>query len=120
MADIKLDNFKGLSFKIDMKQPIETYSNKCKEIVSQLSPKGKRGKYAKGWQVKLSELRNGDVLAEVWNATDWQLTHLLENGHIIANKKGGVGWASAKPHIEKAYQQVKAPFIEAMKNVVIK
>lgn len=120
MADIKLDNFKGLSFKIDMKQPIETYSNKCKEIVSRLSPEGKRGKYEKGWRVKLSELRNGDVMAEVWNATDWQLTHLLENGHIIVNKKGGVGWASGDGHIEQSYQEVKQPFIEAMKNVVIK
>ena len=51
---------------------------------------------------------------KVWNATNWQLTHLLENGHVIVNKKNGVGWASAKPHIKPTYDDLKPKFVTAM------
>lgn len=123
MADnINLDNFKSLKFSIDMKTPIEKYSSKCQQIVKALSPDGNRKakKYRDGWVVDLKEDRNGIVIATIWNKDNYQLTHLLENGHLIVNKKDGTGWASAKPHIEKAYQQVKEPFIQAMKDIVIK
>ena len=36
----------------------------------------------------------------VHNKTDYQLTHLLENGHVIRNKKGTYGRAPAHPHIK--------------------
>lgn len=123
MADnVKLDNFKGLKFTIDMKTPIYKYSNKCQQIVKALSPNGirKSKKYRDGWVVDLSEDRNGVVIAKIWNKDNYQLTHLLENGHLIVNKRNGTGWASAKPHIEMAYQQVREPFIQAMKDIVIK
>lgn len=55
----------------------------------QISPKNKRsskrrGQYAKGWTVQ--DETGG---AYVYNATDWQLTHLLEDGHRIFNRFGG-------------------------------
>lgn len=119
--DVKLEDFKGFNFTIEMKEPIEKYSNKCCEIVKSLSPSGyrKNKKYRDGWVVEYKEGKEG-FEARVWNKDNYQLTHLLENGHLIVNKKGGEGWASAKPHIELAYQRVKDPFIEAMKNVKIK
>lgn len=120
--DVKLKDFKGFDFKIEMKPPIDEYANKCLNIVKALSPVGHsiKKKYKDGWVVETKEARNGDYIATIWNKTDYHLTHLLENGHIIVNKRNGVGWASAKPHIEEAYQDVKQPFIEAMKNVNIK
>lgn len=54
----------------------------------------KTGDYAKGWATKAT--REGAV---VYNKTDGQLTHLLENGHVIRNKKGTYGRAPAHPHI---------------------
>ncbi len=50
------------------------------------SPKNKkntqhRGRYAKGWRVKTKK-GLGYVDCVIYNATDYQLTHLLENGHL--------------------------------------
>lgn len=94
---------------IQMKKLLDEYSKEVqdalddsikevsKEAVSKLkstSPR-KSGKYARGWGVK--EEKNGAV---VYNKTNWQLTHLLENGHIVRNKKGTYGRAPAYPHIK--------------------
>lgn len=56
----------------------------------------KTGDYAKGW--KAGKQRHGDWI--VHNATDYQLTHLLENGHVIRNKKGTYGRTHPIKHIE--------------------
>ena len=55
----------------------------------------KTGSYAKGWGTK----RNGDMDVIVHNRTDYQLTHLLENGHVIRNKKGTYGRTHGIKHI---------------------
>lgn len=62
---------------------------------------GKRaGRYANGWKIK-----QGDGETIVYNATDWQLTHLLENGHAVVNRYGDTGArASAIKHIEPVEQ----------------
>lgn len=56
----------------------------------------KTGSYAKGWK---AGRRNGDDYV-VHNATDYQLTHLLENGHVIKNKKGTYGRTHPIKHIK--------------------
>ena len=56
----------------------------------------KSGSYAKGWGVK----KQGDMDVVVHNRTDYQLTHLLENGHVIRNKKGTYGRAPGIKHIK--------------------
>lgn len=53
------------------------------------------GDYAKGWRVKKERGRGGGESRVIHNATDYQLTHLLEHGH--ANRDGGR--TSARPHI---------------------
>ena len=56
------------------------------------------GSYARGWAVKKST--NGKIRgAIVHNRTDYQLTHLLENGHVIRNGVGTYGRAPAIKHI---------------------
>ena len=72
-----------------------------KESVSRLkstSPK-KSGDYAKGWRLKRTRGNNGINDVVIHNATDWHLTHLLENGHVIRNKKGTYGRTNGIKHI---------------------
>lgn len=98
---------------VQMKEILEEYNKRVKnasrvaiqrvgrESVKKLrntSPK-KTGSYASGWRVKKLVERNGVTDVVVHNATDYQLTHLLENGHIVRNKKGTYGRAPAHKHI---------------------
>jgi hypothetical protein len=82
----------------------------AKEAVKKLketSPKGHSGRYAKGWAVKRT--KKGEVY--VYNKTDYQLTHLLENGHDIISKSGAkVGEAKAQPHIKPVEEWVQQDF----------
>jgi len=98
MADI-LD-----SVSKEVKGVYETDSMKvAKETVQRLkntSPKGSphQRKYAEGWKVGKKD--RADLV--VHNATNYQLTHLLENGHVIRNKKGTYGRTHGIKHIAPA------------------
>jgi len=102
------------SVAVQMKELLDEYSKEVKDVTEReinnvakdavqklrsTSPKqagGKHpGRYARGWRVK----KNGaDVV--VYNATDYQLTHLLEFGHAVVNRYGDTGArARAIPHI---------------------
>lgn len=75
----------------------------AKETVQKLkntSPKGSphKRKYAEGW--KVGKRGRSDLV--VHNATNYQLTHLLENGHVIRNKKGDYGRTHPIKHIAPA------------------
>ena len=78
----------------------------AKECVSKLrstSPK-KTGSYARGWGVKRERGSGGINTVTVHNKTDYQLTHLLENGHLIVNKKGTYGRTRGIKHIAPVEQ----------------
>lgn len=62
------------------------------------------GKYAKGWRVKQGKRAKAKNEVEIYN-TQYQLTHLLEHGHV-KNVHGHVlGFTAARPHIAKAEQE---------------
>ena len=65
------------------------------------------GDYKKGWRIKKVK-QNGHYIAIVHNATNYQLTHLLEKGHAT---KGGVGRVKAYPHIGNAEQKIVPKFL---------
>lgn len=98
MADI----LEGVSKNV--KDVLETDSTQvAKETVSMLkntSPKGSphKRRYAEGW--KVSKQGRGDLV--VHNPSNYQLTHLLENGHVVRNKKGTYGRTHPIKHIEPA------------------
>lgn len=95
---------KTKSVEIQMKQILDTVSERvngvlettsldvANETVDRLrasSPKGPNG-YAEGWTV--SKKKKADYV--VHNAPHYRLTHLLENSHVISNKKGTYGRTS--------------------------
>jgi hypothetical protein len=98
MADI----LEGVSKNV--KDVLETDSTQvAKETVSMLkntSPKGSphKRRYAEGW--KVTKQGRGDLV--VHNPSNYQLTHLLENGHVVRNKKGTYGRTHPIKHIEPA------------------
>lgn len=72
----------------------------AKEAVSKLrntSPR-RTGAYARGWKLKRERGSGGINTVTVHNRV-YQLTHLLENGHIVRNKKGTYGRAPGIKHI---------------------
>lgn len=67
----------------------------------------RKGKYARGWSVRRSpDSAHGHV---VYNRV-YQLTHLLEYGHIVRNKFGTYGRARARRHIEPAEEAGKMQY----------
>lgn len=114
--NIKWDGGQNLTFSVSVKydQIVERTAKRCTNQLRAMSPEGNRGKYKQGWTLRKGKITNTEAYYEVWNKTDWQLTWLLENGHLITNKRGGVGWASAKPHIQNALDFVKPQFLIEM------
>ena len=76
------------------KDSINKVSKEAVQKLRNTSPK-KTGSYAKGWAAK----KINEMTVVVHNRTDYQLTHLLENGHMIVNKKGTYGRTRAFKHI---------------------
>ena len=79
---------------------IARVARECVKMLKNTSPR-KTGSYAQGWAIKKNGLSvHGNIVSIVlYNKTDGQLTHLLENGHIIRNKKGEYGRTRPIKHI---------------------
>lgn len=113
MKKIKLNDISNIS--IDLKpldELLEKKAKDCEDMLKQISPVGVRRTrhYKDGWSYIVGEARKYDKRAIIRNVTDWQLTWLLENGHLIVNKKGGVGWSAAIPHISTAYRKISEEY----------
>lgn len=76
------------------KRNIDRVSKESVQKLRNTSPR-KSGSYAQGWGTK----KQGEMDVIVHNRTDYQLTHLLENGHVIRNKKGTYGRTHGIKHI---------------------
>lgn len=117
MKKINIEDFRGLDVKIEYKKIMDKYGKKTRNILRSTSPKSGRPNratpYSEGWIVTPSVFEHGyrDV---VWNETNWQLTHLLENGHFITNQ-GALSWSPPQKHIKEAYLNVKDSYIRAMR-----
>ena len=76
------------------------------------SPK-RTGKYKKGWRVKSTSNLNR-FSSTIYNSTNWQLTHLLEKGHV--NRDG----SKTKPikHIEPVEKQCIDEYYQEVTNII--
>jgi hypothetical protein len=79
-----------------------------KKSIAQDSPR-KRPSYAKGWRIKKTSKR-----LIVHNKTDYQLTHLLEHGHVLRNGDRFEG----KPHIRPHEQRVVRDYLKKIERAV--
>ena len=82
---------------------IKKVAKECVRQLKNMSPKRPGGSsYARGWTATNTGKHGLISALTVHNRTDYQLTHLLENGHVVRNKKGTYGRAPAIKHIEPA------------------
>lgn len=81
----------------DLFESVEEAADTCVATLRATSPEA-TGSYKKGWRKKTAYESDSDIRLQVHNATDCQLTHLLEDGH--ANVDGGR--TPAQPHIGPA------------------
>lgn len=84
----------------DVKDSVKKTSRVCVKTLKSTSPK-LTGHYKNGWKVKTAYEDPYDIRVQVYNKTDYQLTHLLEKGH--ANINGGR--TPAHPHIKPAAEE---------------
>lgn len=82
------------------------------ENLRNTSPK-RTGDYQSGW-TKTTQIINGQKSVIVHNANAPSLTHLLEKGHIIRNKRGSYGRSKPIKHIKPAENKGVKHFIEIL------
>lgn len=118
---------------LDISDILEEYSEDIQEAITEKaeevaeigkdklrssSPKNKRnssrrGKYAKGWRVKTIKGK-GFVSCIIHNATDYQLTHLLENAHLT--RKGTL--TTPQKHITPVHDECCENFEKGVEKIV--
>ena len=81
----------------ELKESVVSAADVCVAELKAGSPE-LTGDYRKGWRKNKAYESTTDIRMEVYNATDYQLTHLLEDGHAKVNG----GTVPAKPHIQPA------------------
>lgn len=92
------------------KEVNEALDSACQEVADEAEQKLHEsspvltGYYAKGWTVTK---KAGSASYEVHNATDYQLTHLLEKGHDIVVNGKKVGHAKPRKHIKKVERWIQ-------------
>lgn len=84
----------------DVKKSVKSTAKVCVEELKRTSPKDS-GDYAKGWRSGTAFESDRDIRMQIYNATDYQLTHLLEDG--FAHVSGG--HVDGKPHIDPAAER---------------
>lgn len=79
------------------------------------SPKSNRAKggaYAKSWGYTRQKMPFGYTSYVIRNRKHYQLTHLLENGHLIKNQYGSYGRTKPIPHIKPVEIIVQEHFLD--------
>lgn len=116
----------GFTISDDITRIVEQYGRQAREAVEKAvrktgretakdlkntSPK-RTGAYASSWTTKVTRSSGRLIGVTVYNKEHYQLTHLLENGHVIKNGVGTYGRARAIKHIAPAEQKGIADFEE--------
>ena len=95
----------AIDFSAECRRLLKEYGDEVHETINELVPdaadiavkmirrdsKKRTGAYAKGWSKKMIRAWGFGVSYSVYNRTKYRVAHLLENPHVIKNKKGTYG-----------------------------
>lgn len=94
----------------NVKQSVEKNARDCSKgsasALKASSPR-KSGEYSSGWKSK----KMGEADYIVYNVEGWK-THILENGHVIKNKKGTFGRVAGIKHIRPVEDEFVEKFVQ--------
>ena len=79
-------------------EAFETVSKEAVQKLKNTSPR-RTGKYARSWTKKTKKGGSLKTDTVIIHNKVYQLTHLLENGHIVRNTKGTYGRTNGIKHI---------------------
>lgn len=65
------------------------------------------GEYQQGWQMSTKKTAYGDVTVTIKNKAKPGLTHLLEEGHVMANGKSSKAYPHIKPAGEDGVEELR-------------
>lgn len=101
----------------DVEEATDIVTKKAKEELIQTSPKSgiaRDTKYYKGWSTKIQKKEKLKYHKVIWNKTNYQLTHLLEFGHVTRNG----GRTKAIPHIRPVEEKYKVEFVDLLEKKI--
>lgn len=99
-----------------VKETTDSISKEAVKEVKQKSPRRqgtRKSPYWKGW-TKKKESKGRRYTTKIYNKTNYQLTHLLENGHATRNG----GRTKAQPHIKPVEEKYNKLYEEEIKKVI--
>jgi len=108
--DILEEYFDGVATKST--QLVAEVSTEAVQELDANSP-AKTGKYKKGWRIKQGKKAKQTNEVEIYN-TRYQLTHLLEHGHIKVVHGKVLGFTAPRPHIANAEQHAIQKLIDGI------
>lgn len=101
-------------YKEDISDAVENVSNRIgKEATNELKEESPKltGDYARGWKIKKDKVGKSRYVVKIHNKTNYQLTHLLEFGHVTKNG----GRTRPIPHIRPIEEKYKKIFEQELK-----
>ncbi len=110
-----MEQYAGTVTEIVNKQAEETAKWSAEELKKGGPYKERTGKYTKDWDSKIREKKvskiTGEVTYSVYNKKHYQLTHLLEKGHV---KRNGSGRVKAFEHIAPVEKQAEEQYTQKL------
>lgn len=99
-----------------VKETTDSISKEAVKEIKQKSPRRqgtRKNPYYKGW-TKKKESKGRRYTTKIYNKTNYQLTHLLENGHATRNG----GRTKAQPHIKPVEEKYNKLYEQEIKKVI--
>lgn len=103
----------------DVVEATDTITKKAMDELKQSSRDkfklhGRDNSYYSGWSTKIQKKGKLKYHKVIWNKTNYQLTHLLEFGHVTRNG----GRTRAIPHIRPIEQKYNVEFVDLLEKKI--